>query len=203
MSKIDEIDGEISESQLEEHGLSVENIVATLDLGQELDLSALVEHLDESEYEPETTPFLVYRPSTFTGTVLIPTNGMSSFVGSKSKDDLIELADHLIERLSEIAPDELPISSELRVQNIVIQGDLGTEIELAEISILFGIEKTEYEPEQFPGVIYRPVDGRTVLLFSSGKFMLNGATSYSQAISSIENLFSQLRDSGISGKYHL
>lgn len=203
MSKINEIDEEISETELEESGLTVENIVATLDLNQELDLLNLVEYLDESEYEPETTPFLVYRPSTFTGTVLIPTNGMSSFVGSKCKDDLVELADHLIEQLSEIAPNELPISSELQVQNIVIQGDVGAEIELAEIAVLFGMERTEYEPEQFPGVIYRPVDGRTILLFSSGKFMVNGATSYSQAISSIRNLFRKLENEDVPGDYNL
>ena len=197
MNKIIDINKSISEKGLEDAGLSVENIVATLDLGQELDLLNLSNYLDECEYEPEITPFLIYRPSAFKGTVLIPTNGMASFVGCKSKDDLIQLADHLISRLSEIAPEDLPPPFELEIQNIVIQGELGTELELTEIAILFGMENTEYEPEQFPGVIYRPSEGRTVLLFSSGKFMVNGAKSYSQALATVENLVKHLHDSGV------
>jgi transcription initiation factor TFIID TATA-box-binding protein len=197
MSKIRKIDEGASEEDLEDIGLSVENIVATLDLGQEFDLMNLVEFLDESEYEPETTPFLIYRPSAFKGTVLIPTNGMASFVGCKSKHDLIQLSNHLISRLSDISPKELPSSSDLEIQNIVIQGNLGTELELTEIALLFGMERTEYEPEQFPGVIYRPSDGRTVLLFSSGKFMMNGGKCYKGALATVKNLVKDLRDSGV------
>lgn len=199
MSKIKQIDEKVSESELEEVGLTIENIVGTLYLNQELDLQELVKHLDKSEYEPENSPFLVYRPPNFTGTILIPTNGMSSLVGCKSKKDLYQLADHLINTLSEIAPEELPLPSKIEVQNIVIQGDLGTEIELSEVTVLFGMESTEYEPEQFPGVIYRPSDGRTIILFSSGKFMVNGAETYFQAISSVEGMLDKFKQVEIPG----
>lgn len=75
-----------------------------------------------------------------------------------------------------------------------MNGDLNHELDLSAIAVLLGIENTEYEPEQFPGVIYRENDRITMLLFSSGKFVVTGSTSYGQALSSVErllDLFSQ------------
>lgn len=197
MSDISKIDKCISEGKLKNSGLSVENIVATLDLGQEFDLSSLAEFLDDSEYEPETTPFTIWRPSGFNGTVLIPTNGMASLVGCKSKNGLIRLANHLISKLSEIAPQKLPSPSKLEIQNIVVQGDLDAELELTEITLLLGLENTEYEPEQFPGVIYRTSQNNTVLIFSSGKFMVNGAESYDESLETVKRLVNQLDTVGL------
>lgn len=197
MSKLNEIDKDVSEDELVDAGLSIENIVATLDFSQEFDLSNLVEFLDDSEYDPEMSPFLIYRPSAFNGTVLIPTNGMASFVGCKSKDDLIGLSNHLISQLSEIAPERLPESSKLEIQNMVVQGEVGAELELTEIALLFGMERTEYEPEQFPGVIYRPSDGSTVLIFASGKFMVNGAKTYKNAFVTANDILKDLKDAGV------
>lgn len=197
MVQIDKIDDNASASELAEKRLSVENIVGTLELGQEFDLVELENYLESCEYEPEMSPFLVYRPSNFVGTVLIPTNGLVSLVGCKSKSEVRNLGIHLIEKLSPVASEDLPSPSEIEVQNIVIQGSFGKEVQLNQITILLGVEETEYEPEQFPGVIYRPSNGTTVLIFSSGKFTVNGSTSYSQALDSINNLLSKFREAGV------
>ncbi|ELZ40625.1 TATA-box binding family protein [Halorubrum saccharovorum DSM 1137] len=197
MPRIDEIDEHISEEDLAENGLKVENIVATIDLEQEFDLLELRNYLGSSEYEPESFPFLVYKPSNLQGTVLIPTNGMASLVGCKSKKNLYDLGSHLINELQPIAPSKLPSTTNLEVQNIVIQGDLDLTLELNQAIIGLGMENTEYEPEQFPGVIYRPTEGTTILLFASGKYMVNGAKTYDAALSSVNNLLDTLSNSGL------
>jgi transcription initiation factor TFIID TATA-box-binding protein len=193
-TKIEEIDAQTSAENLTNKNLSIENIVCTFNLNQEFDLEILNNYLDYTEYEPESFPFLVYRPQKKQGTILIPTNGKVSLVGCKKKEEVIQLAIHLIDQLSPIAPKELPTHEALIVQNIVVNGDLNHELDLSAIAVLLGIENTEYEPEQFPGVIYRENDRITMLLFSSGKFVVTGSTSYGQALSSVErllDLFSQ------------
>lgn len=192
-----EIDKGVTEEDLADRGLSVENIVCTLELGQEFDLTSLVEYLDNSEYEPETSPFLVYRPDEEVGTAIIPTNGLISLVGCKRKEQIIKLADHIIKKLAKIRSGDFPSSDEVVVQNIVVRGSVDTELELSPIVVLLGMEQAEYEPEQFPGIIYRPNTGRTVLIFSSGIFMVNGATSYFQAVSTVDDLIERFREGGV------
>lgn len=194
---IDNIDEEVSESLLNQRGFTVENIVGTLDLGQEFDLVYMSTYLDNTSYEPETSPFLVYRPQPEQGTILLPTNGKVSLVGCKSKDNIIQLGNRLINELSQLVTEELPSPKEIEVQNIVVQGNIQHELELPPIVVLLGTEQAEYEPEQFPGVIYRPTDGTTVLIFNSGKFMVNGATSYSQALSAADRLIEKFREAGV------
>jgi len=200
-SKIDSIDKKVAEPDVLERGLTIENIVATLDLGNEYDLMALSEYLSNSEYEPETHPFLVHRPQSMQGTVLIPTNGKVSLVGLKNKSNLRELGSYIIDELSQITDGGMPDSSTIEVQNIVLQGDINHELELPPIVVLLGMENAEYEPEQFPGVIYKPDDGTTILIFGSGKFMVNGATTYQQAVSSISDLFNIFAEAEVPGDF--
>lgn len=84
-TKIEEIDAQTSAENLTNKNLSIENIVCTFNLNQEFDLEILNNYLDYTEYEPESFPFLVYRPQKKQGTILIPTNGKVSLVGCKKK----------------------------------------------------------------------------------------------------------------------
>ncbi len=62
----------------------------------------------------------------------------------------------------------------IQIQNIVATGDLGGSVDLERIA--YALNKTIYDPEQFPGLIYRMDDPKvTVLIFTSGKFVLAGA----------------------------
>lgn len=64
------------------------------------------------------------------------------------------------------------------VENIVVNGSIETEVELAEVAVALGMAKTEYEPEQFPGLVYRTAALAAVLLFRSGAFIITGLTNY-------------------------
>lgn len=200
---LDDIDEGISEEELLEKGLSVENIVGTLDLRSEFDLAILHKDLENVEYEPETHPFLVYRPDHTIGVITLPTNGKASLVGCKSKEEMARLGNHLSDLLSELTGKEMPTPSEIEVQNIVIQGDIEHELDLGPIVTLLGTANAEYEPEQFPGVIYRPYGDRntTLLIFGSGKYMVNGATSYAEAVSTIEDMLERFSEDDVPGEY--
>jgi transcription initiation factor TFIID TATA-box-binding protein len=61
------------------------------------------------------------------------------------------------------------------ITNIVFTGELNQKIDLATLCVELGMHHTEYEPEQFPGLIYRPEDySEVVLVFSSGKTVITG-----------------------------
>jgi transcription initiation factor TFIID TATA-box-binding protein len=61
------------------------------------------------------------------------------------------------------------------ITNIVCSYDMGKYINLNKLVITLNLENIEYEPEQFPGLVYRLKDPKIVaLLFSSGKIILTG-----------------------------
>ncbi|GAH11486.1 unnamed protein product [marine sediment metagenome] len=62
----------------------------------------------------------------------------------------------------------------------------------------FGLENVEYEPEQFPGLVYRVKEPRVVmLLFGSGKIVCTGARSTEDASKAVEDLSEKLSSSGL------
>jgi len=167
-------------------GFDVVNLVATINLNQELDLRQLASDLPASEYHPERFPFLVYRPEQSDATALIPTNGTVSISGAKNKEQLIKTTKNLLSNLSKLGIQiDIDVDS-LELQNVVATGELDVELDLATVTIGLGVENCEYEPEQFPGVIYRKPELPVVLLFSSGKIVVTGAKSYKQALEACE-----------------
>ncbi|MCK4443187.1 MAG: TATA-box-binding protein, partial [Thermoplasmata archaeon] len=86
----------------------------------------------------------------------------------------------------------------IEVQNIVASSDLETEINLNAIAISLGLEKVEYEPEQFPGLVYRLDDPKVVvLLFGSGKLVCTGARKPEDVERAVEKITEELSTAGL------
>lgn len=189
----DEVDAGSTRGELEQTGLTVTNLVATLDLDREIDLEALADDVDQSEYHPETSPFLVYRPvADESPTVLVPSNGQISVVGAKTKQELYDATSVFLSELTELGIEVTADPEDLVIRNVVVNGDLGVDLDLNVLSIALGLESVEYEPEQFPGMIYRGGKNATVLVFRSGKIVITGVDSYSEAIEAKEEFLSHL-----------
>jgi transcription initiation factor TFIID TATA-box-binding protein len=78
-----------------------------------------------------------------------------------------------------------------RIQNLVCTAELGESLNLNALAIGLGLESTEYEPEQFPGLIYRPPEADSVvLLFASGRVVITGSPDLGAA----EETFTALRE---------
>ncbi|MEM4508698.1 MAG: TATA-box-binding protein, partial [Archaeoglobaceae archaeon] len=87
---------------------------------------------------------------------------------------------------------------DVKVQNIVASADLGTDLNLNAIAVGLGLENVEYEPEQFPGLVYRLTDPRVVvLIFGSGKMVVTGGKSPEDAQKAVEKISNELKMLGL------
>jgi transcription initiation factor TFIID TATA-box-binding protein len=189
---LNNLDTDVTETELVDAGFEVVNLVSTIELNQELDLNWIATKLPSAEYQPERFPFLVYRPAQIQATSMVPTNGTVSTAGAKSKEKLVEANEKLLSELSTLGVPIRTSSEELSVQNIVISSEFDTELDLSTIAIGLGLERCEYEPEQFPGLIYRMENGTTGLIFNTGKYLVTGANTYKQAIEGANIILSEL-----------
>ncbi len=155
--------------------ITIENIVASTSLAEHLDLSKIALALEGSEYEPEQFPGLIYRLQEPKTAVLIFRSGKVNCTGAKNLDDVKKTIDIIIDKLKK-ADIEVYDSPDIIVQNIVAVYDLESNLNLTDIAMSLGLENVEYEPEQFPGLVYRVEEPKVVLLlFGSGKVVCTGA----------------------------
>ena len=79
------------------------------------------------------------------------------------------------------------------IQNIVATSDLGGELNLSEVAVALGLENVEYEPEQFPGLVYRLAEPKVaLLLFGSGKVVCAGARNMDDISIAVEKVSKEL-----------
>jgi len=153
--------------------ISIENVVATGALHQNIDLNSIVRVFPGVEYRPEQFPGLVYhlrKPKTAT---LIFGSGKMVCTGAKSERQARKAIMRVVDELNR---NGIVILSkpEIQVQNIVASVGLGGHIDLEKVT--YSLNHTMYEPEQFPGLIYRMDDPKVVILiFTSGKLVCTGA----------------------------
>ena len=87
---------------------------------------------------------------------------------------------------------------EIVVQNMVATADLGGDLNLNEVAVGLGLENVEYEPEQFPGLVYRLNDPKVaLLLFGSGKIVCAGARKTEDISIAVEKLSKELTSLGL------
>jgi len=175
----------------------VENIVASTQFAKELDLYAVAEKLVGSEYDPTSFPGLIYRISDPKTAILLFKSGKANCTGGKSLEEvrraIQKVAGLLIESGISTNPDP-----EFAVQNMVAIYDIGHALNLTNLTIALGLENIEYEPEQFPGLVYRVRDPKVVcLLFGSGKMVITGAKNEKDIERAVDGVIHAIRLSGI------
>ncbi len=172
----------------------VENIVASTSFADKLDLDVIAQSLEEAEYEPEQFPGLVYRLSDPKTATLLFRSGKANCTGAKNVEDVKKTVNIIAEKLRKLGIDVYK-DKELKIviQNIVAISDLGTELNLNEVAMGLGLENVEYEPEQFPGLVYRIRDPKVaMLLFGSGKIVCTGARQTEDVSKAVEKLSEEL-----------
>jgi transcription initiation factor TFIID TATA-box-binding protein len=180
-----------------EETVQIENVVASASLGQELNLEALAEDIPAAQYDPDQFPGLVYRTQDPKAATLIFRSGEAVSTGAKAVDDIHKAVSTVISELREVGVDIDP-DPDVQIQNIVSSADLGDHLNLNAVAIGLGLENVEYEPEQFPGLVYRMKDPNVVaLLFGSGKAVITGGQEVEQAADAIGNVQSQLDNLGL------
>ncbi len=177
--------------------LEIQNVVGSTGIGFELALEELSTDLPGSDYDPDNFPGLVYRMNDPKATTLIFRSGKIVCTGSKSAESLTESINIVFDKLEALGI-PVPDEPDITIQNIVSSADLGESLNLNAMAIGLGLEDVEYEPEQFPGLVYRLDDPEVViLLFGSGKIVVTGAKSREKAIEGVEVVASRIADLGL------
>lgn len=192
---LEEIDDIVTKNDLEEVGIKIANVVGSLELESQLMLDELSEQIPNAEYFPETSPSLVFRDEKVT--ILAHSTGRVSITGGKSKDDLIRGTENFVDVIRETEPKITEMSQEIFIDNIVVSSDLGRELDLSEVAVALQLENVEYNPEQFPGLIYRSQINPTVLIFNSGKCVITGSKTFTQALDVYNEVTGELAAIGV------
>lgn len=175
--------------------VSIENVVASATLSQKVDLNAVVKGYPGVEYRPEQFPGLVFRLKRPKTATLIFNSGKMVCTGAKSEK---EARRAVMKVIKELKKGGIIIISkpELKIQNIVASGILGGMIDLEKAAYTLG--HTMYEPEQFPGLIYRMAEPKVViLLFASGKLVCTGAKKEEEVYISVDKLHALLEETDL------
>jgi transcription initiation factor TFIID TATA-box-binding protein len=180
----------------------IENVVASTSLGPELDLPSIALVLDGAEYEPDQFPGLIYRLKAPKTAILLFRSGKVVCTGGKSLkqvEDSIRTVSQLIRKGGQ----KVLMTPKIQVQNIVATSNLESEINLNSIAVTLGLDRVEYEPEQFPGLVYRLDEPRVVvLLFGSGKLVCTGARRPSDLELAVQKIRKELEATGLLGREH-
>lgn len=172
--------------------LRVQNIVATTSLEKEVSLTKLARTQPNTEYNPDTFPGLVLRIKEPKSAVLVFSSGNLVCTGTKSISQVKEVVQQVIKQLKKIGVN-VTITPKITVQNIVASGAIDLDLNLNTLSL--ELENTEYEPEQFPGLVYKLDEpNATFLLFSNGKLVCTGTKNKTQLTDSMEQLNKNVRD---------
>lgn len=176
--------------------INIENVVALAYLNQPLDLESIHRVVPSVEYSPERFPGLIYRMRRPRATLLIFSSGKMVCAGANSE----RKAKNAINKvLTELKSRGIVITNkpEIAIQNIVATSNLKFDVDLEDLAE--SLEGTIYEPEQFPGLIYRMKDPQIVaLIFSSGKIVCAGAKEEKQirtCVNHLNSLFEEVEPS--------
>jgi len=165
-------------SKTSPYEVQVQNVVASASLDQKIDLLAIMKVFKNVEYRPKQFPGLVFRLKKPKTATLIFGSGKMVCTGAKSE----KLAKSAVIRVvKELKTNGIIIlgKPKIVIQNMVSSANLHGKIDLETASDV--MDNVMYEPEQFPGLIYRMPEPKVVmLLFASGKIVITGAKTEEQ-----------------------
>ena len=154
--------------------LKIENIVASGVIAESIDLVEFSSKVENCELNKKRFPGAVYRIADPKIACLIFSSGKIVLTGIRNTKALAEGLAIVIKSLKKVGIEPLA-EPKVVITNMVCSYNLGKYININKLSVTLNLENIEYEPEQFPGLVYRIKEPRiVVLIFSSGKIILTG-----------------------------
>jgi transcription initiation factor TFIID TATA-box-binding protein len=175
--------------------IDIQNVVAAATLNQKVDLNAVVKSFPRVEYHPEQFPGLVFRIKRPRTATLIFNSGKMVCTGARSEKESRRAIMTVVKELKKggIVIIRKP---DLKVVNIVASACLGGKVDLEKAVTTLG--KTMYEPEQFPGLIYRMDEPKVVMLiFASGNLVCTGAKKEQDVYDAVHKLHENLEEQNL------
>jgi len=175
--------------------INVQNVVGSADLHQRMDLESIARVFPAAEYKPDRFPGLVYRLKKPSVAFLVFRTGKLVVAGAKSSTMVLRAVSKLVQ---EFKAHGIVILTEpdVTIRNVVASAELGHAVDLEETANI--LERTIYEPEQFPGLIYKIKDSKaSMLIFSNGKLVCAGAKTKVEAEKAVNELYKTLTEKGL------
>jgi len=175
--------------------ISIENVVATGTIDQKLDLKDVTKKFPDVDWHPEQFPGAVFRIKNPKTATLLFRTGKMVCTGAKSEELARKAVKIVVEKLRK-GGIKIKKDATVTIQNIVASIDLGGKISLEQAART--LPRSMYEPEQFPGVIHRVIDPKTVILiFASGKLVCTGGKNVKDVYRSVNNLHTMLEEKNL------
>lgn len=174
----------------------IENVVATVvvKITEKIDLNQIARKLPDVEYNPERFPGLVMRILKPKATILVFSTGKMVVTGMRQAVEAPKVVEKVVKNIKKVG---IKVSDpEITIQNIVASGDLhiNVDLNLAAITMNYAM----YEPEVFPGLIYRMQEPKTVfLIFSTGRIVCTGAKNKEIVREAVIKLNREVRELGV------
>ena len=171
--------------------IKIVNIVVSTSLEHPIPLEKMAATLSNTEYNPEQFPGLVLRIKEPKTSALIFSSGKVVCTGARTIEKVHESVKKIIQCLKKIGI-TITIKPEIKIQNIVASGTVGMDLNLNILAMK--LPNTEYEPEQFPGLVYKLDEAKaTFLLFSNGKIVCTGTKSEKEVHDALDMLIVNLK----------
>ena len=172
--------------------INIVNVVASASLDQKIDLLAIMKVFRNVEYRPKQFPGLVFRLKRPKTATLIFSSGKMVCTGSISEKQAKSAVNKVVKELKSKGIVILN-RPKIVIQNMVASANLHGNIDLETAADI--LDNVMYEPEQFPGLIYRMKEPKTVLLlFASGKLVCTGAKNEEMVYESVGKIREILED---------
>src|SRR3989344_4596500 len=177
--------------KVEKKDIQVVNIVVSTSLEHAIPLEKMAATLSNTEYNPEQFPGLVIRIKEPKTSALIFSSGKVVCTGGRTMAEVKESIQQIIKSLEKIKV-KITVTPQINIQNIVASGSVGMDLNLNVLAMR--LENTEYEPEQFPGLVYKLASAKaTFLLFSNGKVVCTGTKSEKEVDDALDKLIENLK----------
>ncbi|MBR4503628.1 MAG: TATA-box-binding protein [Candidatus Methanomethylophilaceae archaeon] len=174
--------------------MGIENISAVIDTGSPIDLDRVHSCFGNAKMHAQKAKMISYRIRKPKAFVEIFASGKITMSGLVTMDE-VKSAGAAVLRDLEPAGVIPPEDPEPRIYNMVASGDAGASLDLPDLLLNLGTDRAEYEPEQFPGLIYRMDDPQvTVLLFSSGRMVCTGSPDPAEISRAADIIFGKLQE---------
>ena len=175
--------------------IQIVNVVASATIEQKLDLVDITKKFPTVEYHPEQFPGAVFRLEEPKTATLLFGSGKMVCTGAKSQV-LAEAAVNQVVKILKKGKIKIKNEPIVSIQNIVSSIDLKGKVNLEQAART--LPRSMYEPEQFPGLIHRMLDPKTVILiFASGKLVCVGAKLENDVHRSVNQIHSLLEEKNL------
>jgi transcription initiation factor TFIID TATA-box-binding protein len=166
----------------------IDNVICSFNLRQEVDLKTVAFRARNAEYNPRKVNAVVLRFRSPRATALVYSNGKVMVTGSRSEDEARTACKKAAVIVSKCNHPNVRFA-DFKIENIVASTDVRYPVRLEGLAYEHRAS-CSYEPELFPGLVYRLLEPKiSLLIFVSGKVVITGGRNRDDIITAFKSIY--------------